>query len=266
MVLSVRGGFGIQFEYNMMELEPIGIPTVIVQDKILEKFEISPDYALVKSPSMDSCRIVVEAFKKAGNRTGLIGQVDAVTELVPAMADQKANQPLITDFAASLAKKPVAARFTQEDRVSLVRELERLHQNIVEIGELSIMGSGEKNKIIRTCDQIVGKKDEESSILALAKSIDEQDRDPGVLAPFQAIMGRVLKERLQSMASTEIIALDNLPNDIRSRYVSPHSGELLISIYPKVLIWEERILRRFKGEPTGIPPRVPGMPVTRGEI
>ena len=53
MVISILAGRSIEFEYNMMELEPIGIPTVIVQDKILDKFEMAPDYAMLKADNID---------------------------------------------------------------------------------------------------------------------------------------------------------------------------------------------------------------------
>ncbi|MBD3393553.1 MAG: MMPL family transporter, partial [Chitinivibrionales bacterium] len=162
MGISIQAGKGIEFEYDMMELEPVGIPTAIVQDKILDKFEIAPDYAMLRAHDLDDCREKLRQLKKIGNRTGVIGSVDGITEFIPTQADQERNRPVIEAFAGKVAAMQVPRETTGKDVARLREELTRLHQNIVEIGELSIMGSGLENKIIRKCDQIVGKKDEDS--------------------------------------------------------------------------------------------------------
>ena len=260
MFFSIRAGKKIQFEYDMMELEPVGIPTVIVQNKILDKFEIAPDYAMLRAQNVDDCREKIEQLKKVGNRTGVIGGVDGVTEFIPTPDDQEKNRPVVEAFRDRVSEMPVPETFSSEDAQKLVEELVRLHQNIVEIGELSVMGSGEGNKIIRKCDQIVGKKDEDSKILALVKKVKTATENPQTLAPFQKIMGRILRERLVRMSSTEPITLEGLPITITERYVSPRTGEMLITVYPKSNIWDENILRKFTEETAKVSERVTGTP------
>jgi hypothetical protein len=260
MGLSIRAGQKIQFEYDMMQLEPIGIPTVIVQDKILDKLEISPDYAMLKAKNVDDCREKIAELKKVGNRTGVIGGVDGVTEFIPTPADQEANIPLIQAFREKIEHLPIPPTLSFEDAVKLDRELVRLHQNIVEIGELSVMGSGEGNKIIRKCDQIVGKKDEDSKILALAEKIRSDPDNIPALASYQSIMSAILKDRLIRMASIEPLTLESLPATISERYVSPRTGEMLITVYPKSNIWDEKILRKFTEETAKVSDRVTGTP------
>jgi predicted RND superfamily exporter protein len=43
IILSVKGGSRMQWEYDFMELQPKGTPSQITQKTILDKFEISPD-------------------------------------------------------------------------------------------------------------------------------------------------------------------------------------------------------------------------------
>jgi predicted RND superfamily exporter protein len=261
MVASYIAGTRIEFEYDMMELEPVGIPSVIAQDKIIEKFEISPDYAMLKAADLDDCRDQIMQIKKIGNRTGVIGGVDGITEFIPDEDMQRENRIIIELFREKMNAMQPESRFSATDVGKLEKELFRLHQNIVEIGELSVMGSGEENKIIRKCDRIVGKTDEDSKILMLSKTVATLADKPESLAPYQKIMGEVLKERLLAMCSTDIVTIENLPDDIRERYISPKSGKLLITVYPKSNIWEERNLRKFYSESMKVSERVTGTPV-----
>ena len=261
VVLSVKSFTGIRFEYDMMKMEPVGIPSSVCQDRILDKFEISPDFSMVRARNLDECRRMVEEFKTVGNRTGLIGSIDAITEFLPETDVQRANIPIIESFRRRLDSLVPAATFTGEDAVLLEEELVRLHQNIVEIGELSVMGSGENNKIIDKCDQIVGKSDRESGILKLAETIRNDRGTASALGEFQMIMGTVMKKRLTAMASTEIVTLDNLPHSIKKRYVNDRSDALLINVFPKYYVWEEKQLRKFNEVTSDVSDRITGMPM-----
>ncbi len=260
-VLSIVNFRKIGFEYDMMKMEPEGIPSVICQDKILDKFEISPDYAMVRAGSLGECRKIVDELKKLGNRTGLIGSVDAITEFLPEPHIQQANIPIIESFKRRLDTTVISDEFDLKDLGMLEKELVRLHQNIVEIGELSVMSYGENNKIIEKCDQITGKSDEESAILMLAERIKSFSENPSLLGKFQAVMGRVMKRKLSAMTSTEPVTLENLPYEIKKRYVSEKSGAFLVNVYPKHYIWEENKLRKFNEATVKVTDRITGMPM-----
>lgn len=258
--ISLYAARTIEFEYNMLELEPVGIPSVVAQEKILDRFEMSPDIALLKATDLDDCRTKVRQLKKIGNRTGLIGGIDAVTEFIPREKDCTVNQKLITNFAQALQRMPATPRISEQGKAVLVTQLRRLHNNFVEIGELSVSSSGEGNKIIRKCDQIVGKKDSESALLALADKIEALKKGDTSLYGFQQVMGPLLKERLQKMANTVPVTLQTLPSIIRNRYVNAHNDDLLITVYPKANIWDEVNLRRFQEQTKKVSPRVTGTP------
>jgi predicted RND superfamily exporter protein len=258
--LSVYAGMHIGFQYDMTELYPQEAPSLKAQDMIIDKFEFSPDYAMLKADNEEDCREKIRKFKKMGNRTDLIGQVDGITEFLPAPDVQQANIPLIEAYREQLELTPLPEAITSEQIADLEKELERLHANIVEIGELSIMGSGEGNKIIRKCDQIVGKRDEKSYVLGLAQIVGKLSSTPELLDGYQQTMARVLKERMLRMTTTDIVTIDNLPNDIRNRYVNPRNDDLLISIYPKGEIWDEIKLRKFYEKSSAIDPAITGMP------
>lgn len=257
---SFDAGRKIEFEYDMMKLEPVGIPSGITQDKVLEKFEISTDYALLSVNDLNECRDIIEKLKKAGNRTELIGRVDGITEYLPTKEEQEENIPLINNFRNKMKDLSIPEDYTDEDHGLLLDELTRLHQNIVEIGEMSIMGSGEHNKVTRKCDDIVGKKDEDSKILAIVSKLRQRDNIETILKRFQEISSAILKEKLIQMTSTEIITVDKLPKEIKDQYTNPNNKNLLVTIYPKSNIWEQRVLEKFYEVTSDISNKITGMP------
>lgn len=256
--LSIESAKNIEFEYDMMELEAEGIKSGLVQDKILDKFEMASDYSLLRANDLDECRDMVEQLKKIGNKTDLIGMVDAISEFIPSESVQKSNTIIINEFRDNFEKLTIPSSFTKDDQKKLEEELIRLHQNIVEIGELSITSSGENNKIIRKCDQIVGKKDEDSHILSLANVISSADIN--TLSEYQKLMSAKLKELILRMTDTEIVTLDNIPETIKERYVSPKTGKMLITVFPKGNIWDEKNLRKFDEYTRKVNDRITGTP------
>ncbi|MFP4520698.1 MAG: efflux RND transporter permease subunit [Fibrobacterota bacterium] len=260
-VLSIIGGFNLDFEYDMMELQPKGTLSAVTQDKIIDKFEISPDQAMIKAPGIDRCREMVEKYKKIGNRTGLIGRVDAITEFLPEEEVQRENAAFIKDFKLKFKKVDPVPVLDDEDSEKLVTELRRFHKNIVEIGELSVLSMGQKNKIIRKCDQIAGKKDEDSFVLQLASLIEKYPQSSRQVNGYQRIAGPVMKEKVLEMTSTDIVTLEKLPETIKERYVNPNNDELLITVYPKSYIWNEKNLHRFNKMTARVSERITGMPV-----
>ncbi len=261
VVFSFSGALNMQWEYDLMELQPKGTPSQNTQKTILDKFEISPDFALVKARNLEECRRLTEEFKKTGNRTGLIGSVDAITEFLPDESVQKNNVSVIEAFREKLINNTPAITLTAVDVQKLNRELIRLHQNIVEIGEMSIMSNGENNKIIRKCDQIAGRDDNSSYVLALANKIDSANVKLPQLNNYQRIAGGVLKSRLINMTGTELVTFENLPEDIRKRYINQKNNDLLINVYPKGYIWNEKSLKNFNEQTMKVNERITGMPV-----
>jgi uncharacterized protein len=259
-VLSFIGAHGLEWEYDFMKLQPVGTESQIAQDKILDRFELSADNSLVRASSLEECRELVEQFKQAGDRTGLIGQVDGITEFMPEPHVQKRNVPVIEQFRTDLEQTPVPNRMGRDDVHRLSQQLVQLHKNIVEIGEISVMSSGEDNKIVRKCDQIVGKRDEDSYVLALANKLGDPSRTQPPLQAYQRIMADAMKTNLLTMASTETVTIDDLPEDIKMRYVNPNNGDLLITVYPKGYIWDEKTLDRYNEVTTEVSERTTGMP------
>ncbi len=235
----------IGYEYNMMELESENIMTAVNQRKILDKFEISPDFVMLTADNLDDCREKSRQIKKIADKTGLIGRIDAVSEFLPSEEEQAENIPLIESFRKELASRKITNHISTDDKTKICVELDRLHKNIVEIGEMSISSHGEENKLLTRCDMLTGRDDRQSKILQLAEKIKRKENVEQTLGNFQKGAFEDIRKHLLVRANSETVSLDNLPENIRGRYVCEKNSSLLMNVYPKGLIWNRTYLQRF---------------------
>ena len=261
ILLSLYGASKLEFEYNMLELEPEDLQSVLAQKKIIDKFELSPDFAMYISDSEDECRKEVKSLKKMADKTGILGRIDAVTEYFTTEAEQLKNSVIIEQFRDSLSVQGTNEEVTDSEKEMIITELERLHANIVEIGELSVLSKGENNKVIRKCDEITGKKDSDSQVLKLAELLRKDNLIANNLSGFQKAYAPVLKNMLMDMSNPEVIGFNDLPEKIKERYTNKNNDKLLVSVFPKNNIWEEKNLRKFQRETQKVNPEVTGTPV-----
>ncbi len=147
LYLSVSNIKNIGYEYNMMELEAEDIMTAVNRQKILEKFEISPDFVMLIADDLEDCRKKSRQIKKIADKTGMIGRIDAVSEFLPSVNEQEKNIPRIESFKRDLENRKIADHISSEEKIKICNELDRLHKNIVEIGEMSIVAHGEGKQI-----------------------------------------------------------------------------------------------------------------------
>lgn len=261
---AVQAARDIEFEYDMMELEPKDMPAVLNQKKIIDRFEISPDFAMLSVDSEEECRDRVKKIKKLGNRTGIIGRVDGITEYYQATDTQNKNKAKVIAFRDNLKNSFLDNNKVVEEKdiIKIIAELERLDANIIEIGELSVMSKGENNKIIRKCDDIVGDgTDTKSKIIEIVNTIKNSKNINDDLREFQKLYFDDLKNYLITMADPEIVTFENLPITIKERYVNKDEDKFLISIFPKTNIWKQKTLRKFADKTSAIDSEITGMPL-----
>ncbi|MCK5258933.1 MAG: MMPL family transporter, partial [Thermoplasmatales archaeon] len=53
----------VKFDYNMMNMEPKGLPSVELQDTIIQAFDLSPDFAMVTTSSIEESWEIAEKAK-----------------------------------------------------------------------------------------------------------------------------------------------------------------------------------------------------------
>jgi uncharacterized protein len=118
------------------------------------------------------------------------------------------------------------------------------------------MSTGDaKTKLMATTSNI------QAVILKLRQSDPAQSAPPLSLLQYQVYRDFVGNfQRLQDNVNPRDVGLDDLPAEIRQKFVSP-SGLFLLRIHPRVDIWEREDAARFVADLRRVDPDVTGTPV-----
>jgi predicted RND superfamily exporter protein len=135
-----------------------------------------------------------------------------------------------------------------------------MDMNIYELAQLAFIGG--QDKVDEKCKSIVGDPEDESSIsyiLSIAEKI-KQDPERAVrqLNLFQEYYEPELRNKVYTMANPELITLDNVPYNIKERYINEAGNMYLVTIYPREQIWDFEAMKRFTDQLERVSPKITG--------
>ena len=270
IVLVVVTGFmifnalHIEWDYNLMNMEPKGLKSVILQDRMIEKFGISPDFALVTASSVDESRRIAGEAKKLN----IVGAVDNIADFIPSREQQEIRTGLLEEIRRNVGKNGHAAPLAPEDLDAFTLQLKRLEDNIIELGQLAYMGG--KDRVDRKCASMVGGPPEgrdpsiqgRPSIDRLCDSIERSPfRAIRSLNRFQEDFVPEMRRLVYRMSDPGPISLETLPDEIRSRYLGNSGKDFLVTVYPREQVWNFEFLRAFEEQVKMIDSRFTGTPL-----
>ncbi len=247
-----------KFDYNYLNMEPKGLPSVALQDTMIEAFDLSPDFAMVTTSTVEEAREISEKAKKVPS----VSLVESISEYVPSDSQQQRRRPYLREIRHHLKTNTGKIRLSKNNLPELTEQLERLDMNIYELGQLAFTGG--QDRVDEKCQQIIGDpedSDSESSILQLvAKLRNDLEFAAVQLNLFQKQYGSPLREKAYQMANPEHINLNMLPQSIRKRYINKDGDKFLVTIYPKEQVWNFEFLRIFADQLERISPKISGTP------
>ena len=263
VVITVLLGYSatqIKFNYDLLSLEPEGLKSIIIQDSMLVKYDMSPDIVMVTAESVEEARKITEKAKDVRK----ISVVSSISELIPSNEQQWRRKVQIEKIKNSLQQNQ--ATFTNvDDKDILLDELYRLEDNIIEFAQMAF--SGGQDRIDKKCKEVVGDLNveiaERENLIATLINLIEDNPEASMMAlqVFQGKYEPVMREKAIKMCSTEEITLETLPNDIRDQFVSNDGKYFLVSMYPKEQVWNQEFLDLFAEQMHKIDDRVTGLPL-----
>jgi hopanoid biosynthesis associated RND transporter like protein HpnN len=246
-VLATWGALSVKFDYNLLNLQSRKTESVVWERRILETAGRSGFAALASAGSLEELRTKHMAFAKLGT----VSEVDSALLLVP--DDQPEKRKIIADIAPVVAPVRVG-RPRPVDIPRLTQALETLHRRL-SIAQNEAPAGDAKTKLTATTANI------QSLILKLRQSDPAQTAPALSLLQFQVYRDFVGNfQRLQDNVSPRDVGLDDLPEELRKKFVSP-AGLFLLRIHPAVDIWELEGAERFVEELRRVDPDVTGTPV-----
>ncbi len=248
----------VKFDYDMYNIEPKGLTTIALQDTIIKAFDMSPDFAMVTTSSLEESWEIAEKAKKMPT----FSMVENIGDFCPPEEKQLKRRPHVEDIRR-LLQSNIKKKFLSHTNIDeLIEQLERLDMNIYELSQLAFIGG--QDKVDEKCKSIIGdpeKEDSQSFIINLAQKIKENpERAIRWLNEFQKYYVPQLRTKVYNMANPELITLDNLPEHIKERYINDAGDTYLVTIYPREHIWDFEVLRRFNAQLERVSPRITGNP------
>jgi len=255
----------ISFDHNYMNMEPKGLTSITLQDTILDKFDLSMDYALLLTDSIKESREMAKELKNVKS----VAMVDNISMYLPSFEEQKKRIPIIREINQEISNATLVNNITETEFNKLLSELERLEMNIMEIQDMAFIGG--QDKVDRKCSEIVGNPDNPQSKSIINEFIIylENNQQEGIkgLEEFQKYAAPCFKETALKMAAAENIKFEDLPLSILDRYANRNRNQFLMTIFPSGNMWQDTdFLNRFTNDLDRVSEKATGMPPVMKEL
>jgi hopanoid biosynthesis associated RND transporter like protein HpnN len=251
--------YRLKFDYNMLNIEPKGLPTVMLQDTIVDAFDLSLDYAMVTASTIEESYALAEKAKKMPS----FSMVENIGDYCPPMEKQRKRLVYINKIRNLLDDNRKSLPVSSANLQNLIEQLGRLDMNIYELSQLAFLGG--QDKVDKKCKTIIGdpeSENPESIILNLVDKIKENPVKAIIgLNKFQKFFKPLLREKVYNMANPRFLSLDNIPYNIKSRYVNDEEDLFLVNIYPREHIWNFENMRRFSKQVELVSKKATGLPL-----
>jgi predicted RND superfamily exporter protein len=257
--LLIFSATNVSFDQNYMNLEPEGLPSIMLQDTVLEEFDLSMDYALILTENVAESRAMAEEAKDIGS----VAVAEDISLYFPSRKQQERRIPLINEIRRSIEVAQPRRTFRRENYERFLQELGRLEMNIMEIQDMAFLGG--QDKVDNKCAEIVGEADdpEPNSLIQNLKRILEKDKEKALagLGEFQKDFAPYFKNSVIQMSSEESIQFEDLPVAVLDRYTNEDRTKFLVTIFPADNIWQDaEFLKRFVGDLERVSENTTGMP------
>lgn len=255
----------ISFDHNYMNMEPKGLTSITLQDTILDKFDLSMDYALILIDSIEESREIADKVKNIKS----VAIVDDISMYLPSLEEQQKRIPIIQEIKQEISSTTLKDKLTEAEFNQLLLELERLEMNIMEIQDMAFIGG--QDKIDRKCSEIVGDPDNPQSKSIISEFINylENNQQEGIkgLEEFQKYAAPHFKKSVLGMTTSTNIELNDLPPSILDRYANRDRTQFLLTVFPSENMWKDlNFLDRFTSDLDRISEKATGMPSVMREL
>jgi predicted RND superfamily exporter protein len=235
---AALAGRGIQWEENLMELEPVGLRSIELQDEIIERFGISTVFSRVTTETAEESRALAERLRALDS----VGRVDEVGSMI-SPPEFGRNRSAIQGLRAALdAPSGVAPAPAPAPLHVGVKALEAPLRKLVN-ADLSPHATAQAKRLLA----LPARERLSEPGAADAAALETAGEDVRALAGILS-------------ASDEPITVETLPPDLRALYVGRDTGRLQLRILPTDNIWEGDALETFRVEVEGVTDRVTGIP------
>ncbi len=248
----------IHWDYDFRNMEPKGLQSVELIDTILEKFDLSMEYAMLLTDDLEESRELAERYREIST----VALANDISLYLPTRDEQQKRVKLVTEISDQMKSTELRSQIFPSELPNLREEIERLEMNIMEIQDMAFLGG--QDKVDNKCMDIVGdpeKADSHNLIQELLSTFEEYKKDSAVkLSRFQDGFAPKFRDSVIQMSSSEPIQLGDLPISVLDGYTNPDRTKYLVTIYPSGDIYNGEFLNRFVEDLERVSEKATGMP------
>jgi predicted RND superfamily exporter protein len=245
-------GWTARFDYNVLNLQSKGLPSVETELRLLKADVESTLFAAIVCDDLKQARILQESLAKLPS----VATVHSIAELIPEQQEQKAGIILAIQQELGSVQfeippaDPADAELVLRSLASLRLRADKLLRAAAERGDTA--SEAALRPLVDATTQTRAK-------LQALESSDLQQR----LSKYEKRFYGDLQAQLQLMADQVVnrtMSIDDVPQEVREMLIGK-TGKFLVRVFPKENIWEREPLVRFVREVQSVAPKVTGTPL-----
>ncbi|HIB15008.1 MAG TPA: hypothetical protein EYO19_06075 [Candidatus Marinimicrobia bacterium] len=250
-------GVNMSVDYNYLNMEPVGLESIKLQEELIEAFDLSSDFVMFTTDNLEDTR----ALTRQAREMETTGWVESISDYLPDSDGLEEQYRFLQDLRRNLENREIRKQMSSHDMNMYRKEMERLEANIIELQDLAFLGG--QDKVYDKAVKLVGEAGDSLDRGNITQFINALDTGLTKieLTYFQQQFSKAFKSTIIEMANTEPLTLDNLPSEIKNRFTGKSGNIFIINVYPEKNIWEDsRFLYRFTDEATELSEKATGLP------
>jgi predicted RND superfamily exporter protein len=249
----------ITFDQNYLNVEPKGLTSIALQDTVMDKFDMSMDYAMIITDNVEESRQFAKQYREMGS----VAMTEDISYYLPSKTEQEERIPYINDIRRTIESASLRPRVFSAEMPDLMKEIDRLQMNVMEMQDMAFLGG--QDKVDNKCKEIVGDpaKSVSSNIIQELLQLLEANPTNAIegFSNLQLQFAPYFKTSVVKMCSTEPIRFEELPVTILDRYCNEARDKYLVTVFPSGNLWQDaEFLDRFVADLERVTDKATGMP------
>jgi len=232
LLAGIAGWHGqSEFDLNMMNLEPEGLESIRIMNKMVDAFGMSTEGLMVEKNNLEDIKRLSSKLKKEET----VSSVVSIADFIPSKEEQAKRLDKIKEVKASLAYQPKYHRLSRE---KLLQELETFQFNVKKLTSIYEQAGSEEVRYAG--------KELLSNVTNLISQVENQTISEEKLQEVSKYFYDHVKAISQSMMTEDLLTIADLPDNLKKQFVSEDESKFLLTVYPNFEIWEN--LGKEKGK------------------
>ena len=251
------------FDFDMRRIGPQGTDAQKAERLVADRFGLSTWQHMALAGSLEEARALQARFEEAP----LVRGTESAADWIPEAADQKERLARIAELAARPARNP-GPEWDAGAVEDFLYEVQRLEWNVIELGDLAALSLGEKSLPVRKRSALVreilgGQTGAPGREVfgALRERVETlpRDRAAALLSEIDRGFSAALDRKIRVLAAVDRpITPKDLPEDLRSEYLSPDGSRYLVLIRGASGLAESAAIERFAEGLAAVHPEATG--------